>query len=277
MPSSRYAEHGVWDNWPDRIDEDDLVQYISRELRTRDIYLSEADMKQALGDLKDILRTGERHGLDYGRADQVVNLLRKKMDRDLEDDGDQGLRRSRSRFLTLCFVARRLRNKELAQALLRFFTTGQDDIIATEETFLLTEWCIGLQQLEDLVPQDRLDEAFLKVARLGPPMFEQWRRSGPEAPHLAGLIRYIERLSDRERDQLQLSTPRDLPPRRLSVPGVRRPFMIDMPSRSRTGYNTPLLSPSISQEMYTLYWQHQVQALELHRLRRDFDIMWYRR
>lgn len=266
FPSRRF-KHGDWDDWSDRIDDGDLSEYVKRELQNRGLFLSDTDVKQNLGDLRNVWRYG-------GREDRLVNMMQNKLSKDLDSSRHQGLYRTRSRFLTFCFVARRMGSDELARGLLRFYAKEQTEILEEEESFLLTEWCLALQQLEGLVSQDKLMDAFRKVARLGPPMFEQWNRSGPHHSWVVDLLRLLHDLVRHERgrgrDEIQLLAPRDLPARRLSVPAFRRP------SYRGTGYNTPLVTPRISHEVNALHLQQHVQGYELERLRRDMENMIYR-
>ncbi|KAF9693137.1 hypothetical protein EKO04_008671 [Ascochyta lentis] len=284
MPASRHSDYENWNDRAHGVNDGDLMNYINRELQSRDIYLPDTDIRQFLGELKNLSVSGTSYELGGAREDQFVNMMKSRLTKDLDSNGSQGLHRSRSRFLTFCFVARRLSSNELARALLRFFVRGENKILGEEESFLLTEWCLGLQQLEGLVSEDRLNDAFRRVASLGPPMFEEWRRPGPHHSWITDLLRFLNETfrhdhdhdHDRDRDRHQMVACRELPPRRLSVPHPRRPFMIDMPPYPRTGYNSPMISPMISHGVTSLHLQQQVHAFELDRLRRDIDDMRYR-
>ncbi|KAF2622319.1 hypothetical protein BU25DRAFT_214778 [Macroventuria anomochaeta] len=272
-----FPNFGYWNAWADQIDNGELMDFINRELGRCGIYLSDADIRKFLGELKDAARLEE---YDFGgdRGDELVTRMRGNLTKDLESNGGQGLYRSRSRFLVFCYVARRTNSDELAGALLRFFSKKGTDIVDEEKSFLLTEWCLGLQQLEGLVPEDKLHKAFRQVASLGPPMFEEWRRPGPHHSWVADILRlFHERVPhdhSQGRSQLQLIAPGDFPVRRLSVPPFSRPSFIDLPPYPRTGYNSPLISPR--HDLHALHLQQHMQAFELARLQRDVDDLRHR-
>jgi hypothetical protein len=281
------------DSWNARgslVDVGDIVDYIKRELRKFGIYISDTDIKQAWGDLMNALSS--RNVYDFGGTceSQVTKMMANRLVQDVGTRGNQGLYRSRSRFLTLCFVAHRTSSVRLARSLLQFFNDEEVEIVESEDMFLLTEWCLGLRKLQGLVSEDKLHQAMSQVASLGPPMFEEWRRLGPHHSWIAEVAQVVQEMQHkfrhdplRGRDRLQLSAPCDWPIRRLSAPPrvrPRRPMLqIEMPTFSRTGYNTPLLSPrrlSTADEVNALQWRQQEHSSELDRLRRDVDSMKYR-
>ncbi|UPX10066.1 uncharacterized protein EKO05_0000738 [Ascochyta rabiei] len=278
MPSSRLSGYEDWNDWVDEIDNGDIINYITHELRSREIYLSESDIRQGLEELNSLSLSRASHHFGDAREDQLMNIMKRALAKDLDSNGSQGLYRSRSRFLTFCFVARRLGSKELAGVLLRFFVRAESNILDGEKSFLLTEWCLALQQLESLVSDDRLNDAFGRIAKLGPPLFEEWRRPGPHHSWIMDMLRFFNEMNrhdhGRGRDQLQVIAPHDLPPRRLSVPPLRRPFTVDIPPYPRTVYNTPMISPRHG--VAGLHLQQQMHAFELNRLRRDMDDIRYR-
>ena len=263
----RFADFDdYWNNWTDRIDEGEHFDYINRELGPRNIYLSDTEIKRALSELKDAARSGDE--------DQVVEMLKNKLNNDLELNGSQGLRRSRSHFLISSFVAHRLRSSELARALLRFLSKKGSEIVEAVRSFMVTEWCLALAQLEDLVSHDKWSKAFRQVASRGPPMLEEWRRPGPYHSWENGILRLLHesifRDHGRGEDQLQLIAPRV---RKLPVPAFRRPSMIEMTSYPRTCYDSLVVTPW--HEMDALHLRQTMQAFELDRLRRDVDDLRY--
>lgn len=272
-----YRPFEDWSDWANQIDTEDLVRFINRELRQREIYLSDTDINQALSELQNAARS-ENYGLTGSREDRLMSMIKKRLTRDLDSTVSQGLYRSRSCFLTCCFVARRVSSNELAKALLRFFSKEGTNIVEEERSFLLTEWCLGLQQLTGLVPEDKLGKAFHQVARLGPPMFEEWRRPGLHHSWVANLLKFFNETTlhdhSRGRGLLQLSGQRDMLVRRLSAPAFRSPSIIDIPPYPRTGYSSPMRSPR--HEMNALHLQQQAHEFEIDRLRRDVDSMRHR-
>ena len=275
MVPRTFPRFGLWADWADQVDNEDTISYINHELSPCGIYLSDADIEDALRDLKDVMRSEK-----FGNAceDELASMMKTKLKKDRDSNGGQGLYRSRSRFLVFCYVARRTNFEGLARALLRFFGREGDDIVVEEKSFLLTEWCLGLRQLQGLVSEDKLRKAFRPVASRGPPLFEEWQRPGPHHSWIADILRYCYDaiLFDhgRGRDHLQLLGPYDLPVRRLSVPACRRPSFVELPSYSRTGYNSPLSTPS--HDLHALHLQQHMQAFELARLQRDVDDLRYR-
>jgi hypothetical protein len=263
----RFADFDdYWNNWADRIDKGEYLDYINRELGPRNIYLSDAEIKQALSELKNAARSGDE--------DQVVETLKNKLNNDLESNRSQGLHRSRSQFLISSFVAHRLRSNELARALLRFFSKKGTEIVEEEKPFMLSEWCLALTQLEDLVPHDKWSKAFRQVAGRGPPMLEEWRRPGPYHSWANEILRPLHgsflRDHGRGEDQLQLIAPRV---RRLSVPAFRRPSIIEIPPYPRTSYDSPMVTTRHALD--ALHLRQTMQAFELDRLRRDVDDLRY--
>ena len=271
MPPRRNTAFDYYDDWTDQIDHEELINYINREMRPLNIYISDTDIRNAVDELRDAASSE-----NYSREDRLIKALKMKLEKDQESRGTQGLHRSRGRFLIFCYVAHLLESQELARTLLRFFNSREGtEIDDDEKSFMLTEWGLGLQKLEGLVPQEKLEKAFIRIASRGPPMFEEWRRPGQCQPWVANLFRRVQETMLQEhgrgRDQLQLITS---PVRRPSLPAFRRPSMIVLPPYPRTGYNSPIVTPR--HELNTLRFRQDMQALELNRLRRDVDDLRYR-
>jgi hypothetical protein len=216
----------------------DLVNAISRELSRGGIYLSDTDIRDNLEDLEDYLE-----GIDFRGEDGLMRRLRDKLALDKVSGGRQGLYRSRRQFYVFCHAARHVRSIELAKALLRFLRRNADDIEEEEKDTLMTEWCHGLVQLRGLVDGDGWNSVFQKVAKHGPPMFEEWRKSSTQPSWMEQSVRSLQNriFQDDERGRHQVQR-YDCGVRTLSVP-ARRPTLIDLPPYPRTVYSSPLLSP----------------------------------
>lgn len=245
-----------------RLDVGEPLEFINHELGRCDIYLADLEILKFLRELREVDLGGDGE-------DELLANLRESLTRDLETNRAQGLYCSRSRFLVYCYTAQHLRSRELARALLRFFTRKGDRIVDEEKTCLLTEWCLGLQQLEGLVPEDRWYKAFRQVARLGPPLFEEWRRPGPQQPWIGDILRLFQ-------DRVLLPGARGRHQRHL-IPNVRRyalppldlPRLGAIPPYPRTGYNTPVLAPV--HDLQALQFRQHLQTLEMARLLSEVD------
>ncbi|KAJ4987019.1 hypothetical protein SVAN01_07435 [Stagonosporopsis vannaccii] len=245
----------------DRIDIGDLTDYINRELGPQEIYLSDSDIREALRELKNAAE-----GYGCFREEELVNTLRNKLDRDRGSGGAQGLYRSRTRFLVFCYTAARLGSHRIARALLRFFARESHEIVR-DEIPLLTEWCIGLQQLQGLVDEDRLGRAFRQVASRGPPLFEEWQRPGADVFRSLHDGDMFHR--DRARDRLQILGPRHRHVRHASVPVHRRENDLVDPPYPRPAYHFPLVGTRY--ELDGIHLHQQLHGLELHRLNLEVE------
>lgn len=248
----------------------ELVDAISHELSRSGIYVSDADVQENVDELENHLNGFDIHGLRT-----LINRLKDKLAMDKESDGSQGLYRSRRQFLIFCHAARVIRSVELAEALSRFLESKADDIDDEEKDFLVTEWCHGLLQLKGLIDEDTWYRALQKVAKRGPPLFEEWRRPGPQRSWIEELARLLQDrvFNDHGRGRHQLQR-YDFPARRLSVP-ARRPSLIDLPRGPRTGYNSPLLSP-MHGVLDALHERQYVQQCNTWRLEQRIDRLRYR-
>lgn len=257
----RFRDYGWGGGYIDEFDVDDVVKFVNSELRPTGIYLSDADIKKYVCELEDL---GGLEGFGF-RGDELTRKLTDHLDKDKDSNNrGQGMYRSRHRFLVLSYAARRTRSKDVANALMRFWTRGGSDIIRREEHILLTEWCTAIMQLQNLADEDKWQRAFNQVASLGPPMFEEWQRSGPHrsmAEDILSLFRDLMLDHGRGRHHLQ---PYDVPVRRLSV-SARRPSFIELPPYPRTGYNSPLLSP-MHDAFNLLHEQQHRQQYDIARL-----------
>lgn len=234
----------------DGIDIADLTDYINRELSLHEIYISDSDTREALRELRDV---AEGHG--YFRQELLIRRLRTKLNKDQESGGEQGLYRSRTRFIISCYTAKRLRARDLAEAVLRFFST-ESHVIVHDKLPLLTEWCVGLRQLQGLVNEGELNRAFHDVARRGPPLFEEWRRPGADMYHDDDIFD-----RDRGRHQLQLLVPRPRHVRHASMPAYWRRNYLEDPPYPRTAYHLPLVVP-----------RHDLDAIRMHQRFQDLQL-----
>lgn len=240
----------------DGIDIGDLTDYINRELSLQDIYLSDADIQEALRDLQDAAE-----GHVHFDEEQLIHKLRTKLNKDRDSGGAQGLYRSRTRFLVFCYTAKRLRSHNLAGAVLRFLVRESHEI-ANDELPLLTEWCLGLTQLQGLVDDDTLRTALHDIASRGPPLFEEWRRPA------ANMYRRFPLHDDddvfdrhRARDQLQLLNPRHRHIRLDPVPAYRRRDYLDDQPYSHAALHLHLLAQ-----------RHDLHAIRLHQRFQDIRL-----
>ncbi|KAF1926994.1 uncharacterized protein M421DRAFT_394810 [Didymella exigua CBS 183.55] len=244
---------------------DDLVDSISCGLSRSGIYLSHAEIQQNVVELETYWE-----GYDGSDENLLMTRLKNKLAKDKELGGTQGLYRSRRQFYVFCHAARHNRSVDLAKALLRFLERNSEDIHDEEKDILVTEWCHGLLQLRSLVDNDKWHRVLQKVARCGPPMFEELRMPGERrslVEDLTGLL--PDRIfSDHGRGRHQLQH-YDFSVQRLSVP-ARRPSLVDLPRYACTGHNSPLLSPMHS-ALDVLQEQQQRQQCEIRRLERSID------
>ncbi|KAH6629419.1 hypothetical protein C7974DRAFT_413219 [Boeremia exigua] len=242
----------------DRVDTEDLVAYISREVNRQDAFLSDSDIRKFIDELHDDLNAGG--ALEIALAAR----FRRNLAKDLDSARNQGLYRSRNRFLVFCYAARRYNSPDLSRGLNRFFSANLAEIMISEQPYLKALWYLGVEQLRSAAADDK---AFRRMASRDTPVFEEWRRSGPDRSWGAELIRLFQDTThecDHGRTQTQIIS--SVVPRYPTTP----------PLRHRKMYNSSLLDPA--HEMQTLQLQQQIQALDVAKLKRDVDdLQWYHR
>lgn len=241
-------------------------------MRPHGIYLSDENIRKFVQELDNLNGLG---GPGF-RADQLTRNLTDHFEEDKESSRGQGMYRSRWRFLVLAFIARRLRSRPIADALMRFLLDKKSGIMHREKDHLLTEWAIAVGAIQNLVDEDKWREAFRKITSLGPPYFEEWRRPTlhrSTGDQLIGTFHGMMFDSDCDRGRHHFQT-YDVPGRRLSVP-ARRPNFLEMPLTSRTAYNSPSLSPMYSAVGAVHEHQHSLM-LDLAELQRRIDNLEYR-
>ena len=277
MFSSRFTGYDDWNDSAARIDIErkDMLDYIKRELKILGIHISDTEIKSTCSDLENVANSEGVYSFGSTREERVTKMIKNRLSQDLRSNGIQGLHQSRLRFLVLCYIAQREYWEWLAKALLKFFDQNETDIVREEEPMLLTEWCLGLHQLKDLLPRDKLNHTFRQIASLGPTSFGDWETPISHHSWIMDLRRSLCELMlhdhVRRRSQFHLGPLYDLPMRGSSVPAFRPSFVAELQPSSHVGYNTTVMSPSISHEMNALHLQQQAQAFELSRIRRDMN------
>jgi hypothetical protein len=255
-------------DWADRIEIGELLNFVNLELGIHHMFLSDAEIGLFLQELRDIARPGV-YNLGNDTEEELVEHLRECIARDLRSDGGQGLYQSRSRFMVYCFVAQRIHSRELARALVRFFLKRGDDIANEERHTLLAEWCIGLQKIEGLAPGDKWHRAFHQATRRGPPLFEEWRRPAPHRPFMADMLGLY---NDRDFNEYgrgrvhELLGPRVRRNQIQIVPGMR---LGELPPYPRAGYIDPVVAPAYGLNDFQL--EQRLRQIRMARLLRDVD------
>lgn len=231
-------------NWESYVpDVDEVVDWVNadiRDMRPLCIYLSDEKIRRFVRELDNL------NGLGGPRfcADQLTRDLTDCVEEDKDSNNrSQGLHRSRHRFLVLSFVARRLRSRPIANALMRFLCDQKSEIMRKEKNDLLTEWGTAIGAIQNLVDEDEWREAFRGITSLGPPYFEEWRRPALHrsiGDHFIGMIHGMMFDLDHDRGRHHPQT-YDVSRPRPSVP-ARRSAFLDRPLTSRTAYDSPMLS-----------------------------------
>jgi hypothetical protein len=266
MLPHRVRFFGHDNDWADRIEIGELLNCVNLELGLHHLYLSDTEVTLFLQELRDISRPGV-YNLGSDTEEELVAHLRECLARDLRSNRDQGLYQSRSRFMVYCFVARRIHSRELARALVRFFLKRGDDIAEEERHSLLSEWCIGLQNIEGLAPGDKWHRAFHRATRRGPPLFEEWRRP---APHRIADMLGLH--NDRDFNEYGhgrahgLFAPRVRRNQIPIVPGMR---LGELPPYPRVGYFDHVVAPAYGLHDFQL--EQRLRQIQMARMLRHVD------
>ena len=255
-------------DWADRIEIGELLDFVNLELGLHHLYLSDADITLFLQELMDIARPGV-HNLGNDTEEELVEHLRECIARDLRSDRGQGLYESRSRFMVYCFVAQRIHSRELARALVRFFLKRGDDITEEEKHTLLAEWCIGLQKIEGLAPGDKWQRAFHRATRRGPPFFEEWRRPAPHRPVIADILGFYNDRDFNDYGRGRFHGPFAPRVRRNHIPIIPGMRLGELPPYPRVGYYDPIVAPVYG--IHDIPLEQRLRQIRMARLLRDVD------
>ncbi|KAF2998941.1 hypothetical protein E8E13_006575 [Curvularia kusanoi] len=228
MLPRRYQNVGYNNDWAHHIDVGQLLDYINIELRQNHIYLSDAEIRRFLAELQEVARIEENYFGNDGEEELLATL-----------------------------------KEELAVDLRKV-----DHIVDEERHPLVAEWCVALRQLEGLVPEDKWYKAFRQVSRLGPPLFEEWRR--PNQP-FGGMLRFFQDRNFYQHGREPIHMRPMIAPfvRRRSLPIIPRARISEMPPYPRTGYNSPGLGPMYG--FHEVNLRQELHQLDMARLRRDMD------
>jgi hypothetical protein len=135
---------------------------------------------------------GDRIHRDIAKTSQAM------LDQDLLKTStrfDRGLFRSRTRFITLAFLAQSCISTELALILVDFFRKHSWEIIKLERSHQLIGWVVAVSKLRGLVKDYYIDECLHALSSRRDKMFHEYRSAGSHSPTVEQLLKLLGRLA----------------------------------------------------------------------------------